>query len=41
LPQDIASFPSHLKTIDIQGPQSEEDLLALFCHFTYGFPPRV
>jgi hypothetical protein len=29
LPQDIASFPNHLKTVDIQGPQSEKDLLTL------------
>jgi hypothetical protein len=33
LPQDIASFPNHLKTVDIQGPQSEEDLLAWFSNF--------
>jgi hypothetical protein len=33
LPQDIASFSNHLKTVDIQGPQSEEDLLALFSNF--------
>jgi hypothetical protein len=33
LPQDVTSFPNYLQTVDVQGPQSEEDLLAFFGNF--------